>query len=346
MDDPFRVAVLVLPGFPLMAFSAVIEPLRVANLLGASPPYRWWIVTPEAVAVATSSGVAIKGDCSVRRAPPVDRAIVCSGGDAHVYRSPASSSWLRRLDRAGAEIGAVADATFFLARAGLMAGYRCTIHWQSQAAFAERFPDIALNPALYVIDGKRLTSAGGIGAFDMTLDLIERDHGRETAQRTAEWFVHERLRAGTDREALSVRLRTGLADAPLLRAIAEMERNLEEPLSIAALAAGQGLSRDTLERRFREATGVSPQRYYRRLRLERALDYLRHTSMPIGEVALACGYGDPSYFAKRFGEAFGTSPSRFRRQSRAIPGLPHFAGNAPESAAKVIERTSEAADTA
>ncbi len=314
--DPIRVAILVLPGFPLMAFSALVEPLRVVNLLGATPRYDWTIVAPRANTVETSSGVAITAEATVDPGPDVDRLFVCSGGNAHAFEAPAAWSWLRRQARRGAQLGAVADATFFLARAGLMQGYACTIHWQSQAAFAERFPEIDLRPDLYVIDRKRLTSAGGIGAFDMTLDLVEREHSADLAQQVSQWFVHERLRGGADREALTLRLRTGLNDQPLLAAITRMERNLEAPLSVVDLARGLGISRDALERRFRAATHLSPLQYYLRLRLDRAQDYLCHSSMKIGDIALACGFSDPGYFAKRFKESFGVSPREQRAAYR------------------------------
>lgn len=315
---PLRVAILLLPDFPLMAFSALVEPLRAANLLGREA-YRCLLVSPEGGDVPTSSGVSVRSDVAAAEAPPVDRALVCSGGNAHAVEAPAAMAWLRRLARRGCGLGAVADASFFLARAGLLEGYACTIHWQSQAAFAERFPEIELRPELYVIDRDRYTSAGGIGAFDLSLDLIERDCGAATALQVAQWFVHERLRSGADREALALRLRTGLHDQTVLMAIAAMERRLERPLRLAALAAELGLSRDTLERRFRRATGRSPGQYYLGLRLRRAEDCLRHTTMAVAAVAQSCGFADASAFAKSFKAHHGVSPSAFRRRQRRSP---------------------------
>jgi len=313
---PITVGLLVLPGFPLMAFSALIEPLRAANLLGGRERYRYLIVSPDGGDVATSSGISVKADAGAAEAPLADRAFVCTGGDAHKAEAPSAMAWLRRLASRGRGLGAVADASFFLARAGVLDGHACTIHWESQAAFVERFPDIALKPELYVIDRNRFTSAGGIGAFDLSLDLIERDFGEEAALQVSQWFVHERLRSGTDREALALRLRTGLTDAPVLRAIASMERSLDHPKPLAGIARDLGLSRDTLERHFRKATRTTPGQYYLGLRLKRAEDYLAHTSMKIGEIAQACGFADASHFARRFRESRGLSPKDYRRGQR------------------------------
>ena len=112
------------------------------------------------------------------------------------------SSWIRKSLRNGAHIGAVADAAFFLARAGLLDGHACTLHWTSQAAFVEAFPDIELRRDLYVIDRKRFTSAGGVGSLDMMLEIIARDYGAELAAGVAEWFVHSPLRSSVDRKLM------------------------------------------------------------------------------------------------------------------------------------------------
>ena len=319
---PIEVGLLVVPGFPLMAFSALIEPLRAANLILGHQAYRWRIVTPNGDHVATSSGVSVQADLRAGEALDFARVFVVSGGTAEVFEAPRAWSWLRQLDRHGVALGAVADGSFFLARAGLLGDHACTIHWQSQAAFAEAFPEIDLRPDLYVIDRRRLTSAGGIGAFDMTLDLIEREISAEVALEVSKWFVHGRLRGGGDRAALALRLRTGIADELVLEAIAIMERSFESPLPMVDLAARLSVSRDTLERRFRGVTGLAPSQYMRRLRLERARDLLRHSAMKIGDIALACGFSDPAYFSEVFRRHEKETPrahrARFRGDLRQI----------------------------
>ena len=117
----------------------------------------------------------------------------------------------------------MADAAFFLARAGLLDGHACTLHWTSQAAFTEAFPDIELRRDLYVIDRKRFTSAGGVGSLDMMLEIIARDYGAELAAGVAEWFVHSPLRSSVDRKLMPLRLRTGVQNELVLSAIAIME---------------------------------------------------------------------------------------------------------------------------
>jgi transcriptional regulator GlxA family with amidase domain len=310
---PISFAVLVFPGFPMMAFSSVIEPLRAANILAKRQCYRWMTVGAAEGRIEASNGVVIEPQYFAGRAPRVERIVVCSGGDADHVVADEAVKWIRRNLRSGAHIGAVADAAFFLARAGLLEGHACTLHWTSQAAFTEAFPDIELRRDLYVIDRRRFTSAGGVGSLDMMLEIITRDHGAELAAGVAEWFVHSQLRSSVDRKLMPLRLRTGVRDELVLSAIAIMEDAVEERLAMSDLAARLRVSPDKLERSFRSELGLSPNAYYRRLRLKRAADLLQHSTLAVRDVALACGFASMSSFARAFREEHGHAPSLARR---------------------------------
>jgi len=312
--EPVRtVGVLVFPGFPMMAFSSIIEPLRAANILARRQCYSWIIVAPQDEPVAASNGVVISPAFAAAKAPVVDRIVVCSGGDADHVVAADAVRWIRMCLRRNAHIGAVADASFFLARAGLLDGHACTLHWTSQAAFVEAFPDIELRRDLYVIDRRRFTSAGGIGSLDMMLDIIAREHGPELSAGVAEWFVHSPLRSSVDRKMMPLRLRTGVQDELVLSAIAMMEDAVEERLAMTELAARLRVSPDRLERKFRAELKTSPSGYYRRLRLRRAADLLSHSSLAVRDVAVACGFASMSSFSRAFREEHGRPPSSMRR---------------------------------
>ena len=321
-DDPAAVeqagvsfAVLVFPEFPLMAFSSVIEPLRAANNLAHKPCYSWITVGLRDEKVFASNGVGIEPDYCVRIAPIVDRIVVCSGGDADHVVANEALVWIRKNLRAGTHIGAVADAAFFLARAGLLDGHACTLHWTSQPAFREAFPDLEMRRELYVIDRRRFTSAGGVGSLDMMLELIAQDYGAELAAGVAEWYVHCPLRSSVDRRMMPLRLRTGIRDELVLSAVAIMEDNVEDRVSISQLAERLGASPDKLERAFQAELGIVPSAYYRSMRLRRAADLLAHSTLRVRDVALSCGFWSASSFSRAFKEQFGYAPAQARRHS-------------------------------
>jgi len=312
-EAPIRFAVLVLPGFPLMAFSSVIEPLRAANTLIGTNRYSWITVGLQQDRVLASNGIAIEPDYAVATAPVVDRIVVCSGGNADQIVADEAVAWIRRNLQAGAHIGAVADAAFFLARAGLLDGHACTLHWTSQAAFSETFPHLDLRPDLYVIDRRRFTSAGGVGSLDMMLEMIGRDCGPELATGVAEWYMHSPLRSDVDRRMMPLRIRTGISDDFVLSAVAIMEDAVEDRLSMAELARRLRVSADKLERAFQLKLRTTPSAYYRILRLRRAADLLLHSRLRVGEIALCCGFRNASSFSRAFKEHFGDTPGRARR---------------------------------
>lgn len=307
-----RFAILIFPDFPMMAFSAVIEPLRAANTLSGEALYEWSIVGGERGVIRASSGIAVTPDFSAHNAPSADYIVVCSGGDADRLQALQPLNWIRKNLRNGANIGSVADGAFYLGRAGLLDGFSCTLHWRSQPAFAEAFPDVKLERDIYVIDRTRFTSAGGIGALDMMLDLIGRHHGEALCRGVAEWFVHDRIRASTDRERLQLRLRTGIRDDLVLDAVAQLEIG-EGQVEISKVAARLGVTIERLERAFRAEVGLLPGEYYKRMKLKRARDLLEHSAMSVREIGLASGYQSFSAFVRAFRTVYGKTPGQVRR---------------------------------
>jgi transcriptional regulator GlxA family with amidase domain len=316
---PTTYGFFLVPGFAMMAFSAVLEPLRAANLIANETLYRWRAVTRDGGIVAPSTGLKLVADSALQDNVPFDRIVVCTGGSAHLFDDARTFAWLRRAARSGVALGAVADGSFILARAGLLDGHECAIHWQSHPSFHESFPHIPLSRNLYVIDRDRFTCAGGTGAFDMMLDVIERDHGRALAMQVAEWFVHDPVRADADRQRLALRVRTGITHPTVLRAIDLMEQAIEEPLRIARVAELVGISLGRLERLFRGQTGFSPAQYYMLMRLKRGHALLTSSSLSIQEVGLACGFVSASHFTKRYRALFHQTPRMTRR--RGVVGI-------------------------
>ena len=306
-------AILIFPGFPMMAFSAVIEPMRAANTLAGKPLYEWSVVGSDEGTIRASNGIVVTPDFFAQNAPVADYIVVCSGGDADRLEATHPLTWIRKSLRNGGNIGSVADGAFYLGRAGLLDGFSCTLHWQSQPAFAEAFPNLKLERAIYVIDRTRFTSAGGIGALDMMLDLIALHHGADLARGVAEWFVHDRIRASTDRERLQLRMRTGIRDDLVLDAVAQLEADQEGPISIAAVARRLGIAIERLERAFKAELGLLPAEYYKRLKLQRARDLLEHSAMSVREIGLASGYTSFSAFVRAFRTLYGKTPRQMRR---------------------------------
>ncbi len=146
------VGFLLVPGFALMSYAAAIEPLRAANLIAGKELYRWWHAAPGGKPVMASNGLAIIPDCGTDRDRAADMVFVCAGGNPAIFEDRSVFAWLRRLARKGVTIGGISGGPYILAKAGLLAERRATLHWEHLPAFREAFPDVEVVPSLFEID--------------------------------------------------------------------------------------------------------------------------------------------------------------------------------------------------
>lgn len=285
------VGFVLVPDFPLMAYTAAVEPLRAANTLSGCELYRWWHAAPGGGVVQASNGLGILTDVAVGSSDiAADRVFVCAGGNPAEFDDPALFAWLRGLARRGVTLGGISGGPYLLARAGLLSGRRCTLHWEHVPAFEERYPDIEVVRSLFEIQGERITCSGGIAALDLMLDLIGRDHGAGLAARVSDWFLHNQIREGLSPQRMDLRQRFGVRDPRLLRVLAAMEANLEAPLAREVLAGLARVSVRQLERLFREGLGQGLHRHYLDLRLDRAHQLGRESALSRAEIAKATGF--------------------------------------------------------
>ena len=171
---------------------------------------------------------------------------------------------------------------------------------------------------LFEVDGNIYTCAGGTAALDMMLKLIGDDFGDNIVNRVCEQALTDRVRSPHDRQRLPLRARLGVQNSKVLTIIELMEARLSEPLSLIEIADHVGLSRRQIERLFRQEMGRSPARYYLEIRLDRARHLLIQSSMPIVEVAVACGFVSASHFSKCYRELYGRSPQQERADRKQL----------------------------
>jgi transcriptional regulator GlxA family with amidase domain len=303
------VGFLLVPGFSLMSYASTVEPLRAANRLRGSELYCWWHAAPGNRPAIASSGASVLPDFSFGAdVGQLDLLLVCAGGNPAAFTDKQTFGWLRKLARQGVAIGGVSAGPFILAKAGLLAGRRCTVHWDHMPAFQEAFPEVTLTRSLFELDGDRITCSGGVAGLDMMTTLIARDHGYTLGTAVSEWFLHTYVREGVGPQRMDLRFRLGITDESVLAVLKAMEENLEEPLSRQQLAGLAGISLRQLERSFRQCVNRGVHEHYLGLRLGRSRQLLRETSLPIVEVALAAGFGSASQFSRAFRHAFGFSP--------------------------------------
>lgn len=316
---PEEIQFLLVPNFSMMAFTSAIEPLRAANRKANRTLYTWRTIGCEGSPTVASNGVPVVTDATLDTPVPVPHAVVvCAGLEVETYRNKAVYAWLRRMAVKGAALSGVCTGPLILARAGLLDGYRCTIHWENMESFVEEFPELDVMGTLFEIDRNRFTCSGGTAALDMVLHLVARDHSKELAMAAAEQMLHTLVRPPDDPQRMNLVYRTGIHHPKLLAAIAAMEAHLETPLASDDVASLVGVSPRQLERLFRTYLGTPPSKYYLQLRLKRANHLLAQTSMSVTQVAVACGFTSASHFTRSYRARFGITPRTGRPNRLAV----------------------------
>ncbi|MBY4892294.1 GlxA family transcriptional regulator [Rhodobacteraceae bacterium N5(2021)] len=311
-EGPKRFVFVLLDQFTMLCFSSAVEALRIANRMSGQKLYEWTLVGEGGEDAQCSAGIWFRLDSDLEEVTRDDVVLLCGGIDVASATTKRLLSWIRREARKGPMIGGLCTAGYTLARAGLLDGKRATIHWENQDSFAEEFEEVTLTKSVFVVDGNRITTAGGTASIDLMLKLIAEDHGEDLANLVADQLIYTSIRTDQDTQRLSIPTRIGVRHPKLGQVIRMMEQNIEDPISPAQLAMDVGMSTRQLERLFRRYLNRSPKRYYMELRLGKARNLLMQTDMSVINVALACGFASPSHFSKCYRAHYDTTPYRER----------------------------------
>lgn len=311
-DKPRRFVFVLMEQFTLLSFSAAVESLRIANRMANKTLYEWEVVGEGGESMVCSANIEFKLDGDLPELRRDDTMVLCSGIGVQRATTRKLLNWIRREARKGLMVGGLCTAAYPMARAGILDGKRATIHWENQDSFAEEFEEVSLTKSVFVVDGNRMTTAGGTSSVDLMLKLVANHHGEELANAVADQLIYSSIRTDQDTQRLSVPTRIGVRHPKLSQVIQMMETNIEEPISPSILAREVGMSTRQLERLFRRYLNRSPKRYYMELRLSKARNLLMQTDMSVINVALACGFASPSHFSKCYRAHYDTTPYRER----------------------------------
>ena len=297
---PTQISILLFDRFSNHCLANVLEPLRAANDLSSQQVFEWNIVVLGGQRVRSSSGLRLEADAQLADMRGDILMVMPSYGfltHANVTSSRALRAAARRFDiLAGLDTG-----SWLLAEAGLLDGYRATIHWDELDRFSERFSDIDVQKEAVIYDRDRITCGGASTAFALAMQMIEKQHGAALRLRVEHLFSGAYAQRPVRRGGIAA------------RAVDLMRAHIEEPLPIAQLAQQLGRSQKHLEQQMLARLGAAPQVIYRRIRLERARQLSLDTTISVAEISVRCGYQDASAMTRAFRSEYGTPPQALRR---------------------------------
>jgi len=302
-------------GFHVMGMAA-LSAFELANLELGTEAYRLTVMSETGGAVRSSLGIRVE------TVPLTDfpDTLMVVGELAPRPPSPGLRDYIAEAGRRSRRVAGVCTGAFLLAEAGLLDGRAATTHWAHAQRLQERFPRIRVDDdRIFVADGNVWTSAGMSAAIDLTLALIEEDHGVELARRLARKLVVYHRRPGGQSQ-FSALLELEPRSDRVRRALIHAKENLRNPLSVEELAEAASLSPRQFSRVFREETGQSPAKAVERLRLEAAKVMMEEGRHPMDVVARETGFADRDRMRRAFLRFFGQPPQSLRRSLRLIEG--------------------------
>lgn len=341
---PLKYGFVLLPQYSMLAFSSAIETLHMANWISNSELYRFCTISAEDATspqsqrmpylgasnnpkqciqkddlckkkVVSGAGAIVMTDYLLSDAPTdLDAVFICGASPAMPEENLALQAWLQRSAQKKLALGGICTGSYLLAKAGLLDGYRATIHWWNIANLRESFPKTRVSSNLFEVDRDRFTCSGGTASMDMMLFLISKQHGVELASNISEQFVCERIRTNEDAQRVPLKVRLGISQPKLVEAVQLMEANIQEPLSPDDIAYHVGISRRHLERLFKSHLNNLPSRYYLELRLQHARRLLMQTDKSIVEIGNECGFLSAPHFSTTYKKFFTMTPREQRKE--------------------------------
>jgi AraC family carnitine catabolism transcriptional activator len=319
---PKDIGILLLPSFSHLALGAVVEPLFIANWLTGRALYRWRMLSLDGKSARTSSELSVPVDAGIDDGATFDALYVLASFDVkRLTRDRGLKAWLRRVARHGATIAAIETASEVVAAAGLLDGRKVAVHWDNLQGFAESHPQCRAVAELWTASPGRLTCAGHSAILDMLLHGIAAEHGANLAGEIAAHLMLPGWRKSDDSQPEPGIKPRQSVDPVLERALALMEKSIEEPIACSTIARRIGVTSRQLQRLFARELETTPVRHYQRLRLSRAHALLQQTDLSVTEIAVSAGFNSLEHFCRLYRRQFDCRPRDDRRQSVAAPVL-------------------------
>ncbi|MFI8963654.1 GlxA family transcriptional regulator [Streptomyces sp. NPDC053493] len=324
-----RIALVAFPGIRAFDISVITEVWGSDGRTRGVPPFEL-----RRAAADPATPIPLRGGLSLTPDRPLDwldqltptDLVLVPGIENHDadFPEPVLEA-LRRAHTAGIPVASLCAGAFVLARAGLLDGRRAVTHWYLAGALADRYPQVKVEPeALFVEDTGIWTSAGTAAGIDLCLHLVRTAHGAETAATVARSMVTAPFRTGTQAQFIEHPTPRADRDADALAAVrAHALAHLDQPHTVASLAAHAGMSPRSFARHFQATTGTSPLQWLITQRVAAAQKLLELTDHPLPEVARRAGFGSEVTMRQHFASHLATSPRDYRNAFR------HTAGNSP-----------------
>lgn len=308
-----QILFVIYPGFELLDLSGPMSVFSTANALRGEDIYQSLVCSGLGGPVRSGAGVEVLSRPIHSVAIDQTSTVLVVGADEQPLQRAncdrALIGWLSDNCGSAERFGSVCSGTFLLHAAGLLSGKTVTTHWAGCRMLQAIAQDVSvLQDALYHIDGTCWTSAGVTTGIDMALEMIKRDHGEALMGSIAKRLVVYSQRPGKQSQFRQMQDLKPNQEDDFSRLVLWLKEQVCVPLKISDMAQFMCMSERSFQRRFSQHFGMSPSRFFERMRMEFARDFLlpKHA---VECTARELGYRSVAAFRTAFEKHFGVSPS-------------------------------------
>ncbi|MDE3183498.1 MAG: helix-turn-helix domain-containing protein [Bacteroidota bacterium] len=222
--------------------------------------------------------------------------------------------WIVQQHNDGAEVASLCIGAFLLASTGLLNGKKCSTHWNAADQFREMFPEVELVDGRVITEEQGIYSSGGANSYwSLLLHLVEKYTDRETAILASKYFLVD-IDKNSQSPFTIFKGQKEHNDEAVKQVQNYIEKNIEEKITVEALADKVAVGRRSFERRFKRATHNSVLTYIQRVKIEAAKRSFESSRKNINEVMYDVGYTDTKAFRTTFKKITGLTPIEYRNK--------------------------------
>ncbi len=319
-----KVAVLALADTSSIAMTGLFDVINKADAAygalqgrpGHNTALSVQLVSIDGLPVTLGGRMAVTADVAAADLEDVELVVVPGLNDdleSSFAVNAAWAPWIAKWHQAGATVASSCSGAFLVAEAGILDGLSATTHWMYADAMQRQYPAVDVEPKRLIIDhGQVITSGGATTFLDLALYLVERFGGRERANAAARVLLIDGARTSQLPYVISSADHRDHDDDIVHHVQTLIDADLSRTLRVETLAEQSATSPRHLARRFRAATGHSPQAYIRLRRVQAASRLLESSDQPISTIARQVGYRDPAAFRRAFRQRFDLTPTEYR----------------------------------
>lgn len=315
-----KIGIVIHEGVQALDVAGPVDVFAEANdYVGTEAQCETVLIAADRKPVRASNKMQIVADLSFAEATGGFDMLFVAGGPAlpETDPDPLLTEWLRGAPWRTSIYGSICTGAFALGHAGLLDDKRATTHWQNAARLAARFPKAHVEPdAIYVRDGRLVTSAGVTAGIDLALALVGERHGHAVAVAVAKRLVVVAQRQGGQSQFSPYLTTQADPASPIARIQDHVMAHIGSRHTLQSLAGVTGMSTRNFSRHFSRETGITPHEFVERARMDAARMLLEGSDRPLKTVAYDCGFGTADRMRIVFSERLGVTPAQYRASFR------------------------------